>query len=190
MCVVPFHHPESCDVLTPDDLMAGRRPRAKDVVLFDDDHYYMGGVCAELLAKDGHQVTLVTPAAVASAFTKASLEQKAIQARLIRLGVRIIANQAVVAIGDGHVTLECTYTGETLQQAAGSVVLVTARRPVDGLWHALASAGLPATRAGDCLGPGTIAAAVHSGRRFAEEFGRPALDFLEIPFRREVTALS
>ena len=100
------------------------------------------------------------------------------------------ANQAVVAIGEGHVTLECTYTGETSPLAAGSVVLVTARRPVDGLWRALAAAGIPAGRAGDCYGPGTIAAAVHSGRRFAEEFGRPEIDFLEIPFRREVTALS
>ena len=49
---------------------------------------------------------------------------------------------------------------------------------------------IPATRAGDCYGPGTIAAAVHSGRNFAENFGRPEPDFLEIPFRREVTALS
>jgi len=188
--VVPFHHPEACDVLTPDDLMAGHRPRAKDVVLFDDDHYYMGGVCAELLARDGHHVTLVTPAAVASAFTKASLEQKAIQGRLLKLGVKILANHAVVAIGEGNVTLECTYTGESTPLAAGSVVLVTARRPVDGLWQALIAAGIPASRAGDCYGPGTIAAAVHSGRRFAEEFGVPERDFLEIPFRREVTALS
>ena len=63
-------------------------------------------------------------------------------------------------------------------------------RPVDGLWQALSAAGLPASRAGDCSGPGTIAAAVHAGRRFAEEFGRPEIDFLEIPFKREVTALS
>jgi dimethylamine/trimethylamine dehydrogenase len=176
-------------VLTPDDLMAGRRPRAKEVVLFDDDHYYMGGVCAELLAREGCQVTLVTPASVASAFTKASLEQKAIQARLIQHGVRIVASQAVVGIGEGHVVLECTYTGAATQLPAGSVVLVTARRPVDGLWPALDGAGMAASRVGDCYGPGTIAAAVHSGRRFAEEFGSPERDFLEIPFRREVTAL-
>jgi dimethylamine/trimethylamine dehydrogenase len=175
---VPFHHPEASDVLTPDDLMTGRRPKARDVVIFDDDHYYMGGVCAELLARD------------ASAFTKASLEQKAIQARLLKAGVRIIASHAVVAIGEGHVTLECTYTGETAPLGAGSVVLVTARLPVDGLWQALSAARIPATRAGDCYGPGTIAAAVHSGRRFAEEFGAPERDFLEIPFKREVTALS
>ena len=32
------------------------------VVIFDDDHYYMGGVLAELLVNNGCSVTLVTPA--------------------------------------------------------------------------------------------------------------------------------
>ena len=82
------------------------------------------------------------------------------------------------------------FTGVTSTLAAPSVVLVTARRPVDGLWQALAAQGIPATRAGDCYGPGTIAAAVHSGRKFAENFGNPPQDFLEMPFRREVTELS
>ncbi len=48
-------------VFTPDDIMEGRLPTG-DVVLFDDDHYYMGGVLAELLARKGAKVTLVTPA--------------------------------------------------------------------------------------------------------------------------------
>ena len=39
--------------LTPDDLMGGTRPAGEHVVLFDDDHYYMGGVLAELLASEG-----------------------------------------------------------------------------------------------------------------------------------------
>ncbi len=188
--LAPVHHPEGTDVLTPDDLMAGRRPRAKSVVIYDDDHYYMGGVLAELLAREGHTVTLVTPASVVSAFTKASLEQKAIQARLLTLGIRIVANHGIVGIAPGHVSLECAFTAGTSQLETDSTVLVTARRPMDGLWQALAAAGIPASRAGDCYGPSTIAAAVHSGRRFAEEFGRPDRDFLEIPFKREVTALS
>jgi dimethylamine/trimethylamine dehydrogenase len=181
---------EQADVLTPDDLMAGRRPRARDVVIYDDDHYYMGGVLAELLVREDHAVTLVTPAAVASSYTKASLEQKAIQTRLLKLGVRIVANQALASIARDHVTFDCVFTGATSAIEAGSTVLVTSRRPVDELWHALRARGLDPARAGDCFGPGTIAAAVHSGRNHAESFGRPPPDFLEIPFRREVTALS
>ena len=46
------------------------------------------------------------------------------------------------------------------------------------------------SRLGDCFSPGTIAAAVHSGRKFAEEFGSPPLDFLDLPYLREVIELS
>jgi dimethylamine/trimethylamine dehydrogenase len=181
---------EAADVLTPDDIIAGRRPKSKTVILYDDDHYYMGGVLAELLAREDHAVSLVTPAALASAYTKASLEQKAIQSRLLKLGVRIIANHALSAIAQDHVTLDCVFTGAPTRFEAGSTVLVTSRRPVDGLWHALQARNIAAVRAGDCFAPGTIAAAVHAGRKFAEDFGRPPPDFLDLPFRREVTALS
>lgn len=54
------------EVFNPDDLMAGKCPTAKHVTVFDDDHYYMGSVLAELLVKDSHQVALVTPSAEVS----------------------------------------------------------------------------------------------------------------------------
>jgi len=178
------------DVLTPDDLMAGLRPKSRDVVIYDDDHYYMGGVLAELLRKEDYAVTLVTPAALASNFTKTSLEQKAIQKRLLGLGVRIEANKAVSAIAAEHVTTQCTFTMDETRLPTASVVLVTARKPHDALFHRLSAQGIACTRAGDCYGPATIAAAVHAGRKFAEYFGSPEPDHLDQPFRREVTALS
>ena len=33
----------------------------EQVVIYDDDHYYMGGVLAELLRGEGYEVVLVTP---------------------------------------------------------------------------------------------------------------------------------
>jgi dimethylamine/trimethylamine dehydrogenase len=66
--------------------------------------------------------------------------------------------------------------------------------PADGLFQELEArqeqGRLACLRAiGDAWAPGTIAAAVWSGRRFAEEFdaGQPASDV--VPFRREVTQL-
>ncbi|MGE3876836.1 MAG: NAD(P)-binding protein, partial [Parvibaculaceae bacterium] len=41
----------AADLLTPDDLMSGRRPEGSEAVIFDDDHYYMASVLAELLVK-------------------------------------------------------------------------------------------------------------------------------------------
>ena len=81
--VARFHlHPLPIDsnqlVLTPDDIMAGRVPSGQ-VVLYDDDHYYMGGVLCELLIEHGCQVSLVTPANCVSDWTHNTLEQARIQ---------------------------------------------------------------------------------------------------------------
>jgi dimethylamine/trimethylamine dehydrogenase len=54
------HRPLALDSvpgLTPDDLLTGVRPSGPRVVVFDDDHYYLGGVLAELLVAEGHEVT-------------------------------------------------------------------------------------------------------------------------------------
>ena len=70
-------------VFTPDDVFAGRRLDGP-VVIFDDDHYYMGGVLAEKLRLEGLDVTLVTPAADVSKWTHATLEQGWIEAAPLR----------------------------------------------------------------------------------------------------------
>jgi dimethylamine/trimethylamine dehydrogenase len=44
------------------------------------------------------------------------------------------------------------------------------------------------TRIGDCFGPGTIAAAVYGGHRYARELGEPQSD--AVPFRRELPQLA
>ncbi len=180
----------AADTLTPDDILDGKRPKGKNVVIYDDDHYYMGGIIAELLCKENHTVTLVTPSPLVSIFTKASLEQHAIQARLLGLDVRIEANSAVQSIAAGRVTLDCVFTGQIRESEAGSVVLITARNAADQLFNDCAGKMPNLTRIGDCYSPGTIAAAVHSGRKLAEDFGAPPQDFLDLPYRREVTGLS
>ena len=74
------------------------------------------------------------------------------------------------------------------------MVLVTARLPHDGLDQDLrAQAERPgqAVRAiGDALAPGTIAAAVWAGHRYAEELDAILAPNDHVPFRREVTALA
>ena len=61
--VVPFPTDDTMPIYTPDDLMDGELPEGR-VVIYDDDHYYMGGVLAELLQGHGCQITIVTPSAV------------------------------------------------------------------------------------------------------------------------------
>jgi len=85
--VVPMPIAKELDVYTPDDLMDGRVPSG-NVVIFDDDHYYMGGVLAELLIQKGARVTLITPAAYVSEWTLNSLEQAEIHKKTRIAGCR------------------------------------------------------------------------------------------------------
>jgi dimethylamine/trimethylamine dehydrogenase len=185
------------EVLTPDDLMSGTRPRGPRVVVFDDDHYVMGGLLAELLRSEGHEVTLVTPAARVSAWTENTLEQERIQRRLLELGVELRANETLAGSSAGQATVACVFTGRLARVACDSLVTVTMRTPDDALWHDLEArrgdwndAGLRTARAiGDAWAPGTIAAAVWDGRRFAEELDEPEpVD--EVAFRREIVQLA
>jgi dimethylamine/trimethylamine dehydrogenase len=181
------------ELLTPDDLIAGTRPSGRDVVVFDDDHYYLGGALAELLARDGFSVTLATPAARISEWTVNTMEQERIQRRLLEAGVTLEPGKALTAPG----RLTCVYTDREHEVPCDALVLVTARLPVDSLAGELAArrsewadAGLRSVQAiGDAFAPGTIATAVWDGRRYAEELdGVPAGD--TVPFRREVVALA
>jgi dimethylamine/trimethylamine dehydrogenase len=183
----------SCDlpqVFTPEDVMAGAK-LAGPVVVFDDDQYYMGAVIAEALRRDGLDVALVTPGSRASAWSEYTTEQERTQARLLDLDVDVVIGRAVEGFDGEAVDLACVYTGRASRRAAASLVMVTARTPNDDLYRALTddagtlqSAGVETvTRIGDCLAPGTLAAAVFSGHCFARELNAPDPGF--VPFQRE-----
>lgn len=154
-------------VLTPDDVLAGATATG-DVMVFDDDHYYMASVIAEQLARAGATVTYVTPANEVATWTNHTDEQHRIQSRLMHLGIAIRTGRTVGAFDGEAVRLECGFTGTETTVPAASLVLVTSRQPNDTLWSSLSDrSGI--TRIGDCVAPGTIATAVYAGHRYARE---------------------
>lgn len=181
---------EGADVFTPDDLMAGTLPEGP-VLIYDDDHYYMGGVLAEKLRGEGHEVTLATPAHSASAWTDYTLELRHIQKRLLEAGITIAANRRLAALHEGRAELACVYTDARSEVPCASLVTVTARLPSDELVRALTAnsdaldaAGIKSVAAiGDALAPSTIAAAVYAGHRYARRLGKAPTD--AVPFERE-----
>ena len=187
----------SVPVLTPDDLMAGARPAGRNVVLFDDDHYYLGGVLAELLVGEGYDVRFVTPSPVVSSWTANTLELDRVQTRMRSLEMTLELSSTVVGAADGTVRVACMHTGRERSLAADALVSVTSRLPVESLALDLtqrraewADAGLLTVRAvADALAPSTIAAAVWDGRRFAEDLGE-VVSVDDTPFRREVVQIS
>ena len=184
-------------VLTPDDVLDGTRPDGERVAVYDDDHYYMGGVLAELLAREGKRVTLITPGARVSEWTVNTMEQDRIQKRLLELDVDIRTSHVVAGADARSAQLSCVYTEREAELACDALVMVTARDPSDGLAAELlaasarwADAGITSVRAvGDAWCPGTIAAAVWDGHRYAEQLDDEP-DDRDVPFRREIVRLA
>ena len=185
---------ETPGVLTPDDvlddLVAGTWsvPDGR-VVVYDDDHYVMGGLLAELLAVRGHEVVLVTPAPLVSHWTQFTLEQPRIEARLRSLGVELRTRALLRRIGDGSVTLGSVVDGAEVEVRRDVVVLVADRAPStalhDDLLPAFEDGRLDSLRLiGDADAPNLIAQAVFAGHLAAREFGE-VVDPDAVPFRRE-----
>lgn len=151
-------------VLTPDDVLRGEHPRGH-IVVYDDDHYYMGAAIAELLQQSGNHVTLVTPAACVSSWTEHTLEQHQIQSRLLRAGVSIVTTHALAGVDDSSVQLHCIYSAQEQLVQSDALVVVTSRLPHSALFDSLSDESCFETLSciGDSLAPATIAAAVYSG---------------------------
>jgi len=96
-----------------------------------------------------------------------------------------------VSAAAGGVRLACAYTGSQREIECDALVLVTGRLPHDAIATELAERpdAPPARAVGDAFSPGTIAAAVWDGRRYAEELDAPPGDPDAPPFRREVVEL-
>jgi dimethylamine/trimethylamine dehydrogenase len=192
---LPIPVSDDARVYVPEDVYAGTQIDGP-VVVFDDDNFYLGGVIAERLRGECHDVTLVTTESIVSAWTSHTLEQHRIQARIMDLGIAVVAKHNVTRISAGEIELACLYTNRPRTVAAANLVMVTSRRPNNrfaldlvGDSDALAAAGIASVQAiGDCDVPSTIAAAVYDGHRAARELDDPPAD-RDLPFRREHIAL-
>jgi dimethylamine/trimethylamine dehydrogenase len=194
----PIHGHDLENVFSPDDVMenletgglppkfqkhtlTGTRASGLHIVIYDDDHYYMGGVLAELLATNGCRVSLVTPAPLISHWSQFTLEQERIQSKLMKLGVRLYPQNIVNEIRKDSVKLSNTISGDTVELPRDGVVLVSDRTPNDALYQALTPSLTPALSRGergiqslriigDAEAPNIIAQAVFAGHLAAREF--------------------
>jgi dimethylamine/trimethylamine dehydrogenase len=187
------------NVFSPDDLMDGESVIGKLVggnsgsgnwVIYDDDHYYMGGVLAELLAANGCKVSLVTPAPLVSYWSQFTLEQERIQAKLMKLGVKLYPQNVVREIQKDSVKLSNMISGDEIELPRDGVVLVSDRIPNDELYQKLRASSTfhSAQRGtiriiGDAEAPNIIAQAVFAGHLAARGFDEEKVD--GTPFKVE-----
>ena len=98
--------------VTPTPSVSVARPAGR-VLVYDNDHFYMGGALAERLARQGCQVTLATPAPLVSFWAQHTLEQERIQRRLLELGVALAPQHTLRAIGQAAAELANATTGRS-----------------------------------------------------------------------------
>ena len=175
----PVSWPADARIMTPDDIMAGAEPSGP-VIVYDDDHFYMGSVIADELSRRGHQVRFVTPNAEIAAWTSYTLEQRRIIKSLLAAGVAMEVNLSLIEHRGDAIAFQSALSDQGfLSFACGTLVFVGSRLPDNDLLTSHRS--LPDHRTvhavGDCLVPGTIQAAIYSGHRLARKLlaGKAAL---------------
>ncbi len=189
------------NVFTPDDLMntnmesrslllenGQQAVRLHNFVIYDDDHYYMGGVLAEMLATHGYIVSLISPAPLISYWSQFTLEQERIQRQLMKLGVKIYPQTILSEIQNDCVRLTNTISGSELELQRDGVLLVSDRISNDSMYYelkpALEEGKLQSLRlTGDAEAPNIIAQAVFSGHLAAREFDEAKVE--GTPFKVE-----
>jgi dimethylamine/trimethylamine dehydrogenase len=195
---------DSGNVFTPDDIMdsgsllpnlqkqsqkqSQKQASGFHIVIYDDDHYYMGGVLAELLAEQGCKVSIVTPAPLISYWSQFTLEQERIQSKLMRLGVKLYPQTVLSEIKKESVRLSNTISGNEIELPRDGVVLVSDRTPNDSLYQSLKPAlddgKIKSLQIiGDAEAPNIIAQAVFAGHLAAQEFDEEKVE--GTPFKVE-----
>jgi dimethylamine/trimethylamine dehydrogenase len=182
---------DSVKVLTADDILSGSKAQGR-VLIYDDDHYYMGGAIAELCRQQGLDVCLLTPDSKVSSWTENTLEQEKIQSRLLSLGVEIIVSHEISSLSAGVAKLANIYDANQKREVEfDTLIPLTSRQSNDELYQALLKHEdrfKTLENIGDCKAPGTVAAAVYDGHLSARNL-ESTVDYYEPLFRREMPGL-
>ena len=178
-------------VLTPEQVMGGKRPPGRRVVVYDAEGYFVAPGIAELLAAEGLEVHLVTPHDVVSPMSDLTLEGPMLRQHLHAAGVVAHRGVTILEVEPGHVSGEGEFE-EPWSLDADGIVLVTQQVSDDTLYRelvadppALEANGIEAVyRIGDCVAPRMISEAIFDGHRLAREIDGPDPS-IPLPFDRE-----
>jgi dimethylamine/trimethylamine dehydrogenase len=178
-------------VLTPEQVMDGKRPPGGRVVVYDAEGYFVGPGIAELLANEGLEVHLVTSLDVVSPISDLTLEGPMLRQQLHEAGVNAHRGVTVLSVEPGRVSGEDEFE-EAWSLEADGIVLVTQQVSDDALYRelvgdptALAASGIEAVyRIGDCVAPRMISEAIFDGHRLAREIDGEDPS-VALPFDRE-----
>jgi dimethylamine/trimethylamine dehydrogenase len=182
-------------VFTPEQICVdGAVPPGETVVVYDCEGYYMGVSLAELLARRGHRVSLVTPFPAPAPYQQYTLEQRRMLELLRELGVDLMPLHLLERVTDGAAHVRLVYDhGPPRPLACDAVVLATQRVSDTAMYRELKALGTggPASlfRIGDCVVPRIVAESIFDGHRLAREIDS-ADPRVPLPYLRERRVLT
>ena len=193
----PIQGMESLNVLTPEEAIKDSKNLKGPVVVYDDEQGYLGGVVADHLSSDHHEVIFITPAGIVSPWTESTLEQKRVQKSLLLNGVNIICNKSIEKAEGQSLNLQCVFTGKISHVKCSAIVMVTERIPNTTLYDQLIGQNNRIEGGkrkhiqliGDAESPGLIADAVFLGHLAAQNFEEPEQEIQKAMFMREMPSL-
>ena len=193
----PIQGMESLNVLTPEEAIKDSKNLKGPVVVYDDEQGYLGGVVADHLSSDHHEVIFITPAGIVSPWTESTLEQKRVQKSLLLNGVNIICNKSIDKAEGQSLNLQCVFTREITHVKCSAIVMVTERIPNTTLYDQLIGQNNRIEGGkrkhiqliGDAESPGLIADAVFLGHLAAQNFEEPEQEIQKAMFMREMPSL-
>jgi len=162
-------------VCVPEDILLGRVEPDGKVVILDAEGMHTGAGIAELLAKRGLEVELLTPyASPLSARVDAQFETRFIMKRIKEAGVKISPATYLSEIGQSGVTAYDVDTGlERAIRDVTAVVLSTGRVSLNGLEKELEGKVAQLFVIGDAAAARMWATASFEGHKFARYIGEP-----------------
>ena len=198
------------NVLTPEQIMAGKDVPGNKVVVLDGDGHFVGISMAELLADMGKDVTLITNQSDTAQFSLFTMEQANNKRMMYEKNIKYRVNYWVDSYQDNSLSLFYTYRdtaelfnlgddkwGRRLSDAVEQIdcdalVLVTARVSNDSLFRELWERRLEwdeeeiegIYQIGDGYVPRYLMNAIFDGHRLAREFDSPNPQY-PLPFIRE-----
>ena len=173
---IGFETVDKNTIIGAERILNGEKIDTQRIVVYDDDHYYIGSVMALELAKRGHEVVLVTPAGRACSWGEYTDEQVPSNLALYDAGVKVITNKMIINVSQGKAEAKCIYSTESQIIECDSIIPLTRRIPVLDLYNSLTiltenNNKTSIIKIGDADAPSHIAAAIYSGYRSAVECG-------------------
>jgi 2,4-dienoyl-CoA reductase-like NADH-dependent reductase (Old Yellow Enzyme family) len=154
-------------VLSIQAVLAGTPVPGRRVLVLDDVGDWRGLGTALHLAEEGHDVTILTAAAVVGAGLAHSAADAPLRKRFARAGGRSVTSAAVLGWQGGVAAVVSTLTGELTKLDADALVIAETPVAEIGLATELAARGVPVREVGDCVAPRRASLAFYEGRRLA-----------------------